>query len=43
MSNFKKNWFKNKKILERTALTCPVGKSLSNEINQVISFIYPDE
>ena len=41
---FPKNYSdKNKNILERTALTCPVGKSLSNEINQVISFIYPDE
>ena len=40
---FPKNYNdKNKKILERTALTCPVGKSLNDEINQVISFIYPE-
>ena len=34
---------KNKKILERAALTCPVGKSLHANIKQVISFIYPEE
>jgi len=31
---------KNKKILENAALTCPVAKSLSAEINQNISFEY---
>ena len=34
---------KNKKILERAALTCPVGKSLHVNIKQDISFIYPEE
>ena len=34
---------KNKKILERAALTCPVGKSLHANIKQDISFIYPEE
>ena len=32
---------KEKKILEKTAYTCPVGKSLSNELEEEITFHYP--
>ena len=32
---------KFKTILERAALNCPVHKSLSNQINQNIEFLYP--
>jgi putative redox protein len=31
---------KNKKMLERAAITCPVGKSLHNDIEQKITFKY---
>ena len=31
---------KNKKILERAAITCPVGKSLHHDIQQKITFKY---
>jgi len=31
---------KNKKMLERAAITCPVGKSLHNDIKQKITFKY---
>ena len=31
---------KNKKMLERAAITCPVGKSLHNDIEQKIAFKY---
>ena len=33
---------KEKKLLERTAYTCPVGKSLSNELEEEITFHYPN-
>ena len=33
---------KTKTIIEKTALNCPVGKSLPPDIKQNISFIWPD-
>ena len=33
---------KTKSIIEKTALNCPVAKSLHPDINQNISFIWPD-
>ena len=33
---------KNKKILERAAITCPVGKSLDADIEQKITFKYKE-
>ena len=33
---------KTKTIIEKTALNCPVGKSLHPDIKQNISFIWPD-
>jgi len=32
---------KTKKILERTALTCPVAKTLHHDVLQVVEFFYP--
>jgi hypothetical protein len=34
---------KHRKLLERSALTCPVHKSLPNELERKIEFVYPDE
>lgn len=31
-----------KKLLERTVHTCPVGKSLSDELEKDLRFIYPE-
>ena len=33
---------KEKKLLEKTAYTCPVGKSLSDQLEEEISFHYPN-
>ena len=33
---------KQRKILERAALTCPVHKTLPDELERKIDFIYPD-
>jgi len=33
---------KTKKILEKTALACPVSKSFDNDIKQVVTFNYPE-
>lgn len=33
---------KEKRLLERSALTCPVGKSLNSDLNEEIGFIYPE-
>ena len=33
---------KEKKLLEKTAYTCPVGKSLNNQLEEEISFHYPN-
>ena len=33
---------KEKKLLERTAYTCPVGKSLSDKLEEEINFHYPN-
>ena len=33
---------KNRKILERAAITCPVGKSLHEDIKQEIIFKYSE-
>jgi len=33
---------KTKSIIEKTALNCPVAKSLHPDIKQNISFIWPD-
>ena len=33
---------KEKRLLERSALTCPVGKSLHSDLNEEIGFIYPE-
>ncbi len=34
---------KNRALLEKAALTCPVGQSLHPETQQSIRFIYPDQ
>jgi uncharacterized OsmC-like protein len=34
---------KHRKLLERSALTCPVHKSLPDELERKIEFVYPDE
>ena len=33
---------KSRKILEKAALSCPVGHSLHPETKQIIHFVYPD-
>jgi putative redox protein len=41
--NLNKNYdAKSRKLLEATALTCPVGQSLHPETKQTLSFVYPD-
>ncbi len=41
--HFPKNYTeKEKSLLERTAHTCPVGKSLSDELEEDVKFIYPE-
>ena len=37
-----KVYLKNRKILERAAITCPVGKSLHEDIKQEIIFKYSE-
>lgn len=31
----------NRELLERAAHTCPVSKSLNDELNEIVQFIYP--
>ena len=31
----------NRQLLERAAHTCPVSKSLNDELNEIVQFIYP--
>ena len=31
----------NRELLERAAQTCPVSKSLNDELNEIVQFIYP--
>ena len=41
--HFPKNYSdKEKKLLEKTAYTCPVGKSLNDQLEEEISFHYPN-
>jgi uncharacterized OsmC-like protein len=41
--NFNENYdARSRKILEATALTCPVGQSLHPETKQTITFVYPN-
>ena len=32
----------NRELLERAAHTCPVSKSLNDELNEIVQFIYPN-